>query len=222
MLINQVSDSEVIVTKQKSSEASVNTASEINFGAELEKSTEAYIPEWVDENYFYGTKNPRKPHLSELMEHMSGKSIHEIYEEPESEWKGLYIQCVDLLYGVVGSSDDTRDWSEIMKSQNVEIAIQKSTGEMYEPELKVENIFDYKNDLVDQKIQVTSKEGNVLRVLSGSIDNILTSMKNFGVHHIPVSLSNQIKEEFHSKEVLYLLAGNANSAIFENDEEIFG
>ena len=64
-----------------------------------------------------------------------------------------------------------------MNKQDVETAIQKSTGEMYKPELKIENIFDYKKELVDQKIQVVSEEGQVLRVLSGSIENMKATKK---------------------------------------------
>ena len=77
----------------------------------------------------------------------------------------------------MGTNKDTRDWFEIMNKQDVETAIQKSTGEMYKPELKIENIFDYKKELVDQKIQVVSEEGHVLRVLSGSIENMKATKK---------------------------------------------
>ena len=96
MLINQISNNKFIVSKPKSSDANSNTASGINVNSEFQEKLESYIPEWVDEDYFFDPKNPRKPHLSELMEHISGKSIHELYEDTRSAWKDLYLQCVDL------------------------------------------------------------------------------------------------------------------------------
>lgn len=63
--------------------------------------------------------------------------MQELYEDLRSNWKDLYLQCVDVLYGVIGTNKDTRDWSEIMNKQDVETAIQGSTREMHKLELKI-------------------------------------------------------------------------------------
>ncbi len=49
------------------------------------------IPSWVDPDYGYDPADPRKPNMRELMEALS-----------------------ELLYGVAGSNDDTRNWNAIM------------------------------------------------------------------------------------------------------------
>ena len=45
------------------------------------------IPSWVDPDYGYDPQNPRKPNMRELMEAMSGKSVENLYAEPDKNGK---------------------------------------------------------------------------------------------------------------------------------------
>ena len=72
------------------------------------------IPDWVDPNYSYDPANPRKPNVREMMN--AGLSAKDASE---------------MLYGVVGANEDTRDWNAIMASDNILSAAQQATGQMY-------------------------------------------------------------------------------------------
>jgi hypothetical protein len=72
------------------------------------------IPDWVDPNYSYDPANPRKPNMREMMN--AGLSTKDASE---------------MLYGVVGSNTDTRNWNAIMASDNILSAAQQATGQMY-------------------------------------------------------------------------------------------
>ena len=52
-----------------------------------EKKAESKIPSWVDQDYGYDPNNPRKPNMRELMEAMSGKSVENLYAEPDKNGK---------------------------------------------------------------------------------------------------------------------------------------
>ena len=69
-------------------------------------------PYWVDPNGgAYDPANPRKPNMRELTEALSGKSVEELYAESKEKYLNISSQASDILYGVVASRDDTRNWS---------------------------------------------------------------------------------------------------------------
>ena len=70
------------------------------------------IPAWVDPDYGYDPANPRKPNMREMMELIAGKPLEELYSSGE-DWSGISKQASDLLYGSVGSNQDTRDFTAI-------------------------------------------------------------------------------------------------------------
>ena len=59
-----------------------------------------------------------------------------------------------------------------------------------------------------------------MRVLSGSLENMKTTIKNFGNVYIPASLADQIYEEFHNSEVVNFFVNRANRFSLENYEEV--
>ena len=132
--------------------SSVELSSEISYpSVEPEnfhnKMASNVTPDWVDKNYEYNIQNPRKPNMRELMEAISEKSIDELYSEPEESWRKINDQAAELLYGVVGSNIDTRDWATIMSSGNILKSLKEQTGIMYEPTLDILSSFDENNNL---------------------------------------------------------------------------
>jgi hypothetical protein len=71
----------------------------------------------------------KKPNMKELMEALGGKSIEEM--QADGSYSDIAKQSSELLYGVVGSNKDTRNWDEIMNSDDILSAAQKATGQMY-------------------------------------------------------------------------------------------
>jgi hypothetical protein len=103
------------------------------------------MPSWVDPDYGYDPQNPRKPNMRELMEAMSGKNVEDLYAKPNENWQKVSRQASEMLYGVVGANEDTRDWLSIMASSNILTEARKQTGAMYKPEV---GIHSYYNDVV--------------------------------------------------------------------------
>ncbi len=78
------------------------------------------VPDWVDPNYPYDVNNPRKPNMRELTEILAGMPVEELYATMDvSEWSKITGQVSQMLYGVVGSNTDTRDWNKIMDAGKV-------------------------------------------------------------------------------------------------------
>jgi len=88
------------------------------------------IPNWVDDDYLgsyvHSAKqgNPRKPNSREMTEMIAGVPIEQLYGTMDSsEWTKYTNQSSELLYSVVGSNQDTRDWNAITTA-----AIDPDTG----------------------------------------------------------------------------------------------
>ena len=99
----------------------------LEFNIEPEKKISKEIPSWVGPNYYYDPKNPRKPNMHELMAAISGKKPQELYAESNSNWRKISSQASEILYGVIGSNADTRDWSAIMASDDIVKTAQAQT-----------------------------------------------------------------------------------------------
>ena len=108
------------------------------------------IPSWVDPNYGYDPQNPRKPNMRELMEAMSGKSVGDLYAEPNENWQKISRQASEMLYGVVGANEDTRDWPSIMSSNDILKEAREQTGAMYKPEVDVQSYLNDEGILTEQ------------------------------------------------------------------------
>jgi len=80
----------------------------------------------------------KKPNMRELMEAIGGKSIEEL--QADGSYGDIAKQSSELLYGVVGANQDTRNWDEIMKSDDVLSAARNATGQMYTNNKPAKNI----------------------------------------------------------------------------------
>ncbi len=165
------------------------------------------IPSWVDQDYGYDPENPRKPNMRELMEAISGKDVEELYSATEDNWRKTSGQASEILYGVIGSNADTRDWNYIMASENILKSAQEQTGVMYEPTIEILSEFDNNNKLIEQKAMITDNVGNILRPLSSHPVIAEETLRNFGATSasIPKNLDDKVDPNIFDKQLLGLL-----------------
>ena len=172
------------------------------------------IPDWVDPDYSFDPRNPRKPNMRELMEASSGKSVEDLYLKPEENWKKISRQSSEILYGVVGANEDTRDWTSIMASDNIIEMARKQTGLMHEPKVTILSHFDKNNVLEKQTAIIEDKEGNRLRELSNSTIKAEETLLNFGAtkSSIPADIETSVDPSKFDKDLLAFLKSFDRSA----------
>ena len=103
-------------------------------------------------------------------------------------------QASEMLYGVVGSNKDTRDWQSIMTSENILKEAQKETGNMYDPEVNIISSVDTNGVLNKQIAVLKDKNGIILRSISSDTTIAEETLNNFGVKRgaIPTNLEDQV------------------------------
>ena len=159
------------------------------------------IPAWVDEDYLgsYVSSvkqgNPRKPNMRELTELLAGVSVEQLYATTDvSEWSKYTNKASSLLYGVVGSNTDTRNWSAIMESENPVVAAQIATAQMYggttvrfqsggyETDANGNTVFE--NDepkRLPPSLYIVGNNGTVLTGLPANSEYGVSIMQDFGI-----------------------------------------
>ena len=191
-----------------------NTATDEAMEVESSTNTEIEngIPSWVNPSFEYDPQNPRKPNLRELMEAMSGKGLGDLYAETDKNWHKIRDQASDLLYGVIGANEDTRDWLSIMASKNIQIAVQEETRAMYEPEVDIKSNFNDDGILTEQIAVITDNKGNTLRSLSSNIAFAEETLRNFGASKksIPENLEDRIDKAMFDDNLLAFLKNFGN------------
>ena len=165
------------------------------------------IPSWVDPDYGYDPQNPRKPNMRELMEAMSGKNLEHLYSESDKNWQKISRQASEMLYGVVGANEDSRDWTSIMNSSNILTEARKQTGAMYEPEVDIQSNFNSDGVLTEQIAVIKDNKGNALRSLSNDTTSAEEALLNFGAtkESIPTNLEERINPEKFDSDLLAFL-----------------
>ena len=171
------------------------------------------IPGWVNPNFDYDPENPRKPNLRELMEAMSGKSVEDLYAEPDKNWQKISRQASEMLYGVVGANEDSRDWPSIMNSNNILTETRKQTGAMYEPKVDIQSNFNNDGVLSDQIAVIKDNKGNTLRSLPSDITSAEETLINFGAtkDSIPTNIEARINPEKFDDGLLAFLKNFDNN-----------
>tara|TARA_B100001939_G_C16945261_1_gene620016 strand:- start:1857 stop:5174 length:3318 start_codon:yes stop_codon:yes gene_type:complete len=171
------------------------------------------IPDWVDndylDSYVISAKqgNPRKPNNREMTEMIAGVPIEQLYGTMEvSEWQQYTNQSSNLLYGVVGSNTDTRDWQAITSAATDPAtgkidgnkwvaATQIATSQMYGGTTVAYQSGGYQTDeagntvmdtngkpvLLPPSLYVVGGNGSILTSLSTNADQMATTLQNFGV-----------------------------------------
>lgn len=165
---------------------------------ELPGSNIQSIPDWVDPDYGYDVNNPRKPNMREMMEALSGKTVEELYSSGE-DYSQITKKASELLYGVVGSNTDTRNWNAIFEAAKVstggpsedtfdfkydpnrlEAAANIATSKMYGGTSVSYMASDDPNE--PSFAYVTAANGTILRSLDlNNSDSTMGTLKSFGV-----------------------------------------
>ena len=171
------------------------------------KTSSAEVPFWVNPEYSYDVNNPRKPNMRELMEALSGLSMEELYSQPNEDWLEISSQASEILYGVIGSNSDTRDWQTIMSSDNILNEANEQTGLMYKPNVDIVSKFDENNILKEQKAVIKDEEGNILRYLSNEISVASKTLQYFGAKSdsIPSNIKNLTDPDVFDNNLLTFL-----------------
>mgnify|MGYP003112478154 CR=1 FL=1 len=172
-----------------------------------EENTTNNIPAWVDPDYSYDPANPRKPNMREMMELIAGKTVEEIYASGE-DYSDISRMASDLIYGVVGSNEDTRDFVAIGNAATDPVtgeldkdkfiaATQIATSQMYGGTTVAYQAGGYQTDeagntVVDSSgnpvflpaaLYVVGGNGTILTSLSTNADQMATTLQNFGVQN---------------------------------------
>ena len=165
------------------------------------------IPPWVNSDYGYDPKNPRKPYMREFMEAISGKSIEKLYEEPVEDWIQISHTASEMLSGVVGSNFDTRDWTKIMQAEDVLGAARLETGIMYDTKIDLEYTSQENGSLVNQIAVIKDNNNNTLREIPNNTKLAEQTLLNFGANKksIPTNLEERINPEKFDADLLAFL-----------------
>ena len=93
-------------------------------------------PVWVDDQFGWDPKNPRNPCMKEvvdaLMREAGHKDINNLHEREK-----FYHDASELLYGALGSKDDSRDWDKILSAGNIISTARYETKKMHGSELDI-------------------------------------------------------------------------------------
>jgi len=162
------------------------------------------IPGWVDPDYGYDPANPTKPNMRELLEALSGRSVEALYADANSNWQDTSRRASELLYGVVGSNEDTRDWNAIMGSSDIVRAARQATGDMYAPVIDILSITNDAGAVTDQLATINDADGNILRSLTGGAEYVRETLENFGATSasVPEDLTSRIVVDDFSDTIL--------------------
>jgi hypothetical protein len=186
------------------------------------------LPGLVDPDYKYDPHPPRKPNMRELMEVMSGKNLEDLYAEPDEYWQKISRQASEMLYGVVGANEDTRDWPLIMNSSDILTEAREQTGAMYEPKVDIQSNFNDDGVLNEQIALIKDNKGKILRSLPSDITSAEETLMNFGAtkESIPTNLEELINPgKFDSDLLAFLKNFNNNptsiqQVIVQNASEV--
>jgi len=167
------------------------------------------VPAWVDPDYGYDVNNPRKPNMREMMEMIAGKSVEEIYASGE-DYSDITRLASDLLYGSVGSNQDTRDFVAItnaatdpttgqIDAKKFVAATQIATSQMYGGTTVKYMSGGYQTDEAGNTVigsdgkpvslppmgYIVGGNGTILRSFSiNNVDNMTQQLTTFGVQTV--------------------------------------
>lgn len=167
--------------------------------------------DWRDYDYKVNPNDPKKPNMRELMEVLSGRSVEDLYADPNSDWQRFAKLASDLLYGVL-TVNDTRSWDDIMSSKNIVNTAREQTNKMYQPLVDIESVINSEMEIVDQYAVIKDENGNKLRSLNGNIASVEESLKNFGISakSIPKNIENKVQIKDFNFKILDTLKNISN------------
>jgi hypothetical protein len=181
-------------------------------------------PNWVDDQFGWDPKNPRKPCMKEVVDALMTEAGHKDLTSFREREK-FYHDASEFLYGVLGSKDDSRDWDKILSSENISNTARDETKKMYGPELDIittkrrvtSAVLGKENSNSKQYAVIKDREGNILRTLDGSDKKIRKDLTLFGVEHDfkEKHLRNKIEEEKFDTRILQVLRNTSEEEFHE-------
>lgn len=164
-------------------------------------------PDWVNKDYPFDPKNPRKPNMRELMEAISGTSIEQLYAASPEIVKNKTELASDLLYGVLGNESDTRDWTKIMTSNDIVEEARNQTRSLHQPSVDIESTFHSNGAIKEQFVVIKNYKNEVVKSLAGDKDIVNSTLQNFGIQKgdVPNNLKEKIIVNNFDLEVFDLL-----------------
>lgn len=171
------------------------TGFKIEIGVEEEVTNEDLIPYWVDQDYSYDPSNPRKPNMRELVEALSGREIEDLYADPNSSWRTFSKQASDILYGVLGGTQDTRDWDRIMSSKDILASANDQTARLHEPYIDIQSQYETVELTDGSFTKVLTAQ---FPVLKNKYNDVLSTNLNSGSHYTVEEL-----DRFGGKDIMF-------------------
>lgn len=164
-------------------------------------------PDWVNRDYSFDPKNPRKPNMRELMEAISGKSIEQLYATSPEIAKNKTELASNLLYGVLGNESDTRDWTKIMASNDIVGEARNQTRDLHQPTVDIESTFHSNGAIKEQFVVIKNYKNEVIKSLAGDEDIVNATLQNFGIQKgdVPNNLEEKIIVNNFNLEIFDLL-----------------
>ena len=158
------------------------------------------------------SESSNKPSMRTLIEALSGKTVEELYADPQSNWIDVSNQASEILYGVVGDGVDSRNWSKIMSSSNILEAVREETKNMVSPTVELASIKRNEEQSTTQYMALKDSKGTTLRSLVGPEDLIYKILNNYGMSSIKLEddLQNKIIDENFDRDVLTSLRDFSN------------
>lgn len=153
------------------------------------------VPSWVDRNFPYDPNNPRRPTTRELSAALAGITPEETYSSTligNEAYNKIQHTSREIMFGVIGSNKDTRDWEKIMSSDNVLEAARAETNKMYGPVLKIVSEENGIHEETDKHLGLEDRNGNRLINLTHATPIIHEKLINFGAdsHSIATNMED--------------------------------
>ncbi len=136
------------------------------------------VPTWVNEGYIDSyvasakQGQPRKPNMREMMEALAGQSVESLYASGQ-DWSGISTMASNLLYGTVGSTQETRNWDVIMEAAKTPGTSTIDPGRLEAAaSLATEQMYGGYN------VQYEQSEGtDILKLYSNANGNLITTIQ---------------------------------------------
>ena len=140
-----------------------------------------------------------KPNLKDFVTKIYGETPNEIYRRSPEEYEEVCLAASELLYGVVGRLEDTRDWSRVMNSDDPVRETRKQTQILHGAYVEIEAV-----ELTDgSEVQVATLKNNEGMTLRGidadKVEDIEFMLKNFGLSE--GSISSDVISKVHASAV---------------------
>ena len=176
------------------------------------------IPSWVDINYGYDADKPRLPTSREIVEAMTGRSVEELYADPNVDYSDISRNAHDLLWGPTLHGKDTRNWAKIFQSEDLIETLRNENYKMLGSKIDIVSDYDTNGELVAQHAAILDNNGKVFRLLNEGADFAQETLKNFGVQpDINIeSLKDKIQVPNFNESILNTLSSFSSTESVHN------